>query len=133
MDTHGKMKLIYWSGRGAMEPARQCLALGGKFPPNDYEDFRATSPPSDLPNENCGRVPILIAADGKVVGQSAAIWRFTARENNLLGSNSIENAQIDCISETIKEMIEAWYKIMPYGNTFDDEKKARIKDHLVQS
>ena len=34
------LKLMYFDGRGLMELPRQLLATAGKFPGEDYEDFR---------------------------------------------------------------------------------------------
>jgi glutathione S-transferase len=70
-----------------MKIPRLTLALNGKYPPQDYEDFRASSPPSDLPAENLGRMPIL-QENGKTVGQSGAIWRYVAKREGFFGSGS---------------------------------------------
>ena len=111
-----------------MEVPRQCLAIAGKFPPNDYENFLASgAPPSDLPAENCGRMPV-IYENGKAIGQSGAVWRYIARRENLMGADNIQAGQIDGLVETIKELNDAYYKLFPYGNTFDDAKKEELRN-----
>jgi len=121
------LKLMYWNARGLMEPARQMLALGGKFPGQDYEDFRASQPPSDAFLENNGRMPF-VYDNGKGIGQSATIWRYIAHCEGLMGTGHIEGAHIDGIVETVKELLDSWGKIFPYGNTFDDQKKQEVRD-----
>jgi len=57
-----------------------------------------------------------VAAVGESsVGQSFAINYFIAAENNLLGSNNLEAAQILAIGEHLRELSTAFRAIVPYG------------------
>ena len=115
-----------------MEVPRTLLAVAGKFPPGDYEDWRASAPPADLPAENCGRMPVIID-QGHIIGQSGAQWRYIARKTGLFGADEFEAARIDSIVETIKEANDAWSKLMPWGNTFTDEEKKAIREKWFTS
>jgi len=125
-----KLVLEYWSGRGLAEVPRTLFALNGKFPPADYQDWRASgAPAAHLPNvaENLGRMPVFYD-NGHIIGQSGAIWRHVARINNLYGADVYEAGRIDSIVETVKELSDAFSRLIPYGNTFDDAKKQEIRD-----
>lgn len=57
-----------------------------------------------------------VAAIGETsIGQSAAINYYFAAENNLLGSNNLEAAQILAIGEHLKELNTAFRAIVAWG------------------
>mmetsp|Transcript_30404 Transcript_30404/g.41639 ORF Transcript_30404/g.41639 Transcript_30404/m.41639 type:complete len:236 (+) Transcript_30404:54-761(+) len=112
------ISLKYWNGRGLMEVPRKLLAIAGKFP-GDYEDGRYSSPPENL-TANLGRMPLLSVGD-QSVGQSAAINFYLATELGLMGSSTIEAAQILSISEHLKEMMTAFRTLVPYGQEPTEE------------
>jgi len=109
--------LKYWPGRGLMEVPRVCLAIAGKFPGADYTDGRYGAPPEGL-ETNLGRMPCLETPAGSV-GQSAAINFYVASECGLMGSNTLEAAQIIGICEHVKEMVTTWRTLCPYGQEPD--------------
>jgi len=117
------LKLTYFNGRGAMEVSRSLLAAAGKFPPADYEDFRFTGAPPAVGPENLGRVPIA-TADGVTIGQGNAIHRYVASITGALGDDPLSAARIDNICETVRECSDFYYRLVPFGNTFDDATKA---------
>jgi hypothetical protein len=96
-----------------MEVPRVMLAIAGKFPGEGYEDGRFSAPPEGL-EANLGRMPICATPEGSV-GQSAAINFYIASECGLLGSNTLEAAQIIAICEHVKELVGEWRKLCPWG------------------
>lgn len=103
----------YWNGRGLMEIPRLLLAIAGKFPGDDYTDGRFSEPPAGLEG-NLGRMPVVAVGEASI-GQSAAINYYLAAENNLLGSNNLEAAQILAIGEHVKELNTAFRAIVAWG------------------
>ena len=57
----------------------------------------------------------VVAVGESSVGQSFAINYFLAAENNLLGSNNLEAAQILAIGEHLRELLTAFRAIVPWG------------------
>ena len=117
-----QMKLVYFNARGVIECARVMLRIGGVA----FEDCRLSMTPKEgggweAPEfaamkasgeciANMNRVPILVV-DGVVIGQSKTIERFVAKKCNMLGSNEIETAQIDCIVENIRDIKDKYKKV----------------------
>jgi hypothetical protein len=50
----------------------------------------------------------LLEVDGKQIGQSKTIERFIAKQTGLLGSNDIEAALIDMVTEHIRDIKQAY-------------------------
>jgi glutathione S-transferase len=99
------------------------LAIAGKYPADGaYVDgrFGDNNAAGDL-SANLGRMPILSVAEGSV-GQSTAINFYVASETGLLGSSSLEAAQIIAITEHLKELMTAWRALVPYGTEPSAEK-----------
>ena len=96
-----------------MEAPRFCLAIAGKFPGEGYEDGRFSAPPEGL-EANLGRMPICATPEGSI-GQSSAINFYVASECGLMGSNTLEAAQIISICEHVKELMTAFRNIVPWG------------------
>jgi len=96
-----------------MEIPRLLLAVAGKFPGDDYTDGRFSEPPTGLEG-NLGRMPVVAVGEASI-GQSAAINYYLAAENNLLGSNNLEAAQILAIGEHVKELMTAFRAIVAWG------------------
>ena len=67
-----------------------------------------------------GQMPTL-EADDQVICQSNAICRFVARELGLYGSNSLEQAVVDQVCETLNDIGNEMIKIFFGG--FDEETK----------
>eukprot|EP00601_Ochromonadales_sp_CCMP2298_P007270 CAMPEP_0173202762 /NCGR_PEP_ID=MMETSP1141-20130122/19147_1 /TAXON_ID=483371 /ORGANISM="non described non described, Strain CCMP2298" /LENGTH=238 /DNA_ID=CAMNT_0014128151 /DNA_START=15 /DNA_END=731 /DNA_ORIENTATION=- len=108
------ISLKYWGGRGLMEVPRQMLAIAGKFPSEGgYEDGRFTEPPAGL-EWNLGRMPVASVGD-QSVGQSVAINFAIATECGMMGSSTMETAQILAIQEHLKEAGAGYKALVPYG------------------
>lgn len=58
----------------------------------------------------------VITVGTESIGQSVAINFYVAAENGLLGSNTLEAAQILGVAEHIKEMRIAYAGLVPYGS-----------------
>eukprot|EP00602_Paraphysomonas_sp_CaronLab_P006794 CAMPEP_0185017856 /NCGR_PEP_ID=MMETSP1103-20130426/732_1 /TAXON_ID=36769 /ORGANISM="Paraphysomonas bandaiensis, Strain Caron Lab Isolate" /LENGTH=228 /DNA_ID=CAMNT_0027547451 /DNA_START=59 /DNA_END=742 /DNA_ORIENTATION=- len=111
------LTLNYWNGRGLMEIPRIMLAISGKFPGEDYVDARHSSPCDNL-EANLGRMPV-ITVGSESVGQSAAINFYVATECGLMGSSTLEGAQIIAICEHLKELMDAYRTLLPWGQEPD--------------
>lgn len=97
-----------------MEVPRVMLALAGKFPSDGaYADERLGAAP-DNAEANLGRMP-LCRTGGSSIGQSVAINYYIAAENNMLGSNNIEAAQILSLQEHLKEMLTSFRTLVAWG------------------
>jgi len=115
-------KYTYFNGRGRGETPRLCFAAGGiKFEDNrvEFKDW-----PELKPSTPWGSLPVL-EVDGKAIGQSMTIARYVAREAGLTGKNSMEQALIDSVVDTVtdlrEKMVEAHFKP-------EDQKPAAQKD-----
>merc|ERR1712110_726193 len=71
-------------------------------------EFDAAKAAGDL-DASGGKVPLL-TVDGAQFGQSKAIERYLAKALGLAGSSDIEAAQIDAVSETIRDIKDAYQK-----------------------
>ena len=58
---------------------------------------------------NLGRLPLL-EVDGQVFGQSKTIERFVAKRVGMMGSNAVEEAQIDCVCEHLRDCKDKYMK-----------------------
>jgi len=103
------LHLKYWNGRGLMEVPRMCCAATGKV----FTDGRYNAPEGDL-SCNLGRMPVAQVGDS-YIGQSTAINFFVASDCGLMGSSTIEAAQILAIQEHLSEMTRAWRAVCSYG------------------
>ena len=78
-----------------------CLAVAGR---TDCTDGRYNAPEGDL-SCNLGRMPAVEIGDSGVhIGQSAAINYLVASECGLMGSSTVEAAQILAIQEHLGEV-----------------------------
>jgi len=125
--------LKYWNGRGLMEVPRQLLAIAGKFPGAGYTDVRVgegATPMDEVKDTldiNLGRMPVCVA-DGEEIGQGQAIAVYIATTHGLMGSTPGEMGKIMSILEALREVNDAFYKLMPYGSEPTDEKLATFFD-----
>ena len=105
-------KLQYFNLKGLGEIARYIFAVSGQ----SYEDDRyPIAIPSFAKPEferdsaagefdvNMGRLPIL-TYNGTKIGQSKTIERFLAKKFGLFGSNEIEEARIDAVTEHVRDI-----------------------------
>jgi glutathione S-transferase len=89
------------------------LAIAGKFPGAGYEDGRFTAPPAGL-EQNLGRMPIVSIGE-ESFGQSGAINFVVASECGLMGSSTFEAGHILSLAEHLKELVQAYTKLVPWG------------------
>lgn len=57
-----------------------------------------------------GKVPLLTVDGTQKIGQSKAIERYLAKALGLAGANDIESAQIDAVTETVRDIKDAYQK-----------------------
>merc|ERR1719206_665765 len=107
------------------------LAKGGMTAGTDFTDARFTTnddiadfeqpfaKAGDL-SANLGRLPVLQSAAGSV-GQSVAINYLVAAEVGLLGTSNYETARILRVQEHLKELKDAYRKMVPYGKEPTDQ------------
>ena len=124
---NSRMKLSYFDARGVAETTRYMLAVT-KTP---YEDFRygfTFGTPGDFStvqrpefdaakaagklDANLGRLPLL-EIDGQVFGQSKTIERFVAKRVGMMGANAVEEAQIDCVCEHLRDCKDKYMRVGP--------------------
>jgi len=113
-------QLKYFNLRGLAENTRILFAIAKA----DFEDFRypidfSTSPPtrdefnadskSGVLTINMERVPVLTYNGTVQIGQSKTIERFVAKKFGLMGSNDVEEALIDMISEHVRDIKQKYY------------------------
>lgn len=138
-DTN-KFQLKYFNARGAAEGSRLIFAIAGE----EYEDKRfdiipGTMDSPDFKNAkesgelamNLGRAPVLVTPEGVTIGQSKAIERFLAKRFNLMGTNDVEAALIDCIAEHCRDVKDAQMRkrfSMFVKDRTDEEKEEAQKE-----
>ena len=138
--TPSKFQLKYFDARGAAEGIRLIFALAGE----DYEDDRYGLTPGKMESQaftaakeggdlvaNLNRAPVLVTPEGTTIGQSKAIERFLAKKFGLMGSDEVEAALIDCISEHCRDVKDAQARkrfSMFVRDKTDEEKAAAQKE-----
>ena len=70
------------------------------------------NPTSPFPGIPFHQLPVL-EVDGKIVGQSMAIARYVARENDLAGKTNWDAAMADMYNDCIKDLIMSKGKTVP--------------------
>jgi len=119
-------KLQYFDLRGRGELCRVVFHVAGK----DFEDDRVQRPdwPTIKPTTPFGQMPVL-DVDGKKLAQSQCIARFLAREFELAGKDSWEQALVDqymgLIDDMFKEAVKGFFEQ-------DEAKKAEIMKNLAE-
>merc|ERR1719486_1043995 len=135
---NSRMKLSYFDARGVAETTRYMLAVT-KTPCEDFRYGFTFGTPGDFStvqrpefdaaraagklDANLGRLPLL-EADGKVFGQSKTIERFVAKRVGMMGANAVEEAQIDCICEHLRDCKDKYMK----AKTNPETKAAHLRD-----
>ncbi|PAA57306.1 hypothetical protein BOX15_Mlig002330g5 [Macrostomum lignano] len=88
-----KYELTYLPAKGKANLIRLMLADQGI--PYKYTEYDRANWPAAKPNYPFKQLPVL-TVDGSIqIAQSHSIARYLAREHGLMGSNSIEQAQVD--------------------------------------
>lgn len=133
------LELKYFDARGAAETSRIIFALAGEeYKDTRYEitpgtmdapEFKKAKEGGDL-DMNLARAPILISDETSIIGQSKSIERFLAKKFNLMGSNDIEHAQIDCVAEHCRDVKDAQGRkgFSFFNSDKSDEEKAAARE-----
>lgn len=137
--TMPTFKLCYFDIRGLAETARIQFAIAkapyedirysltfgtpGDFSTIQRPEFDAAKAAGEL-DVSLGKVPYL-EVDGVRFGQSKAIERYLAKQFGQLGANDVEAAQIDQLTESIRDFKDAYNKAK--NTTGDEEKKAALE------
>ncbi|KAH7716774.1 glutathione S-transferase [Aphelenchoides avenae] len=115
-------KIVYFDGRGPAETARLILTHEGI----DFEDVRI--PHAEWPGDYkakapFGKVPYL-EVDGKKLPESFAISRYLARKYGLAGKDDWEQAWVDAIADSFKDVLNELRPFMmaAFGRGGDKEK-----------
>ena len=97
----------------------------------DFEDQRHGAPVSDAAVVDCnlGRMPALITPAGVAIGQSGAINFYVAQTQGFLGSTPEEAATILSYADSLKELLEVWSKLVPFGTEPTAEAQAAFFDN----
>lgn len=133
-------KLQYFNGRGAAEIIRYLFAASGQsyedyrynfsFPNFEKPEFDADSAAGEF-RANMDRLPIL-TYNGSKLGQSKTIERFLAKKFGLFGADEIEAAQIDAITEHVRDIKQKYNdaKAKKSGDEQNAAKAAFVSDEL---
>mmetsp|Transcript_86872 Transcript_86872/g.153630 ORF Transcript_86872/g.153630 Transcript_86872/m.153630 type:complete len:248 (+) Transcript_86872:51-794(+) len=137
-------KLVYFDAKGVVEHVRYLFHMSGtpyvdhRYPfsfgvPGDFStikrpEFDAAKAAGEL-DVSMGKVPLL-EVDGVKVGQSKAIERFVAKQVGYMGSNAMEEFQIDAMCEHIRDLKDAYQKLRAIKD--DTEKKEAMEKWFSQ-
>jgi glutathione S-transferase len=139
-----KLQLKYFDIRGAAETCRVLLALGDE----EYDDARYKIDPATFQSSefleakkngdlkmNLNRAPVLVAPDGRVIGQSKAIERYLARRLGLMGKTPEDEAIIDCIAEHCRDVKDAAVRkgFSQFVKNKTEEEKARARSEWFET
>ncbi|CAF3501767.1 unnamed protein product [Rotaria sp. Silwood1] len=95
-------KLYYFNGRGRAEVSRLIFAAAGqKYEDIRYEGSEWPLHKSEMP---LGQMPVL-EYNGTKLPQSLSIARFLAKQFQLAGKDSFEQAKVDAVVDTISDAI----------------------------
>jgi glutathione S-transferase len=98
-------KLYYFNGRGRAEVSRLIFAVvGQKYEDIRYDGDEWASHKAEMP---LGQMPVL-EFNGVKLPQSISIARFLAKQFQLAGRDSLEQAKVDAVVDTINEIILAY-------------------------
>jgi len=135
ISASAKYELLYFDARGAAETCRVLFAVAGvDYKDNRYsfsfvdgkpkvEDRHAEDKAAGKFAINLDRLPLLLV-DGGSIGQSKAIERYLAAEFDLMGTNTLQAAQVDAFCEHVRDISTAFGKERgnPFGPMTDDTK-----------
>ena len=103
-------------GKGGPNPALVAIASPG---------FAAAKTAGEL-DANMERAPVILVDGKHEIGQSKTIERYLARRLGLLGSGEIEAAQIDAITEHVRDIKDKYQKAKA-----DPAEKAKYFDEVM--
>ncbi|CAF1149847.1 unnamed protein product [Adineta steineri] len=118
-------KLYYFNGRGRAEVSRMIFAAAGeKYEDIRYEQDKWPEHKSEMP---LGQMPVL-EFNGTKLPQSVSIARFLAKQFQLAGKDSFEQAQVDAVVDTINDCVT---KYVPIRLEKDEAKKEELTKKFV--
>ncbi|KAK5639828.1 hypothetical protein RI129_010639 [Pyrocoelia pectoralis] len=119
-------KLTYFNVMARVEPIRFLLSYGNI----EFEDIRIAQEnwSKIRPSTPFGKLPVFEFDDFKT-NQSLAICRYVAKRVELVGSNDIENLEIDAVVDTVSDMRA---KTFVYTHERDSTKKENLKKALLE-
>lgn len=119
-------KYSYFDVRGRGELVRYVFHAAGR----DFEDDRVAREewPSRKESTPFGQMPVL-DVDGKKLAQSGAIARYAAREFDLAGKDSWEQALVDQYMGLVEDMFTEIVKVFFEK---DEEKKKELQKNLAE-
>ncbi|CAF3876566.1 unnamed protein product [Rotaria sp. Silwood1] len=101
-------KLYYFNARGRAEVSRLIFAaVGQRYEDIRYEYNEWASHANEMP---LGEVPVL-EFNGKKLPQSFAIASFLAKQFQLAGRDNFEQAQVNAVVETIRDLITIYISV----------------------
>jgi len=132
-DIRGLAEITRWVfkvGKTEFKDTRLSLTFGtpGDFSTMKRPEFDEMKEKGEL-DVSLGKVPFL-TVDGVKIGQSKAIERFVASEVGLMGSTKVEAAQIDQLTETIRDIKDSYNAAK--RTVGDDEKKAAVEKFFAE-
>jgi len=133
-DIRGLAEISRWLflvAKTEFKDNRLSLTFGtpGDFSTIKRPEFDAMKEKGEL-DVSLGKVPLL-KVDGALIGQSKAIERFIAKEVGLMGSNAVEAAQVDQLTETVRDVKDAYNAAK--RTVGDDEKKAAVEKFFAET
>lgn len=112
-----KYRLVYFDARGHAELIRFIFAYAGQ----EYEDFRIQE--SDWPSFKhrtlFGKLPVLEISDdiqSIQLAQSLSIVRYLSNLFSIAGTNDLDKARADMITEQLSDILEIFYGIKSENN-----------------
>lgn len=141
--------LNYFAVQGAAETIRYVMVIGDctwneTGWPVDFKKFAGPDslykPDGPCPgfaeanangvlDKNCGRAPVVVIDGKESIGQSKTIERYLARRLGVMGASEFEAAQIDGITEHIRDLKDKYNKAK---NVEKDKKEASVKDYFTK-
>jgi len=127
-----RLTLTYFGGRGRAEVSRLLLNQAGLV----FDDVRLTHEQWGAKKATgiapYGQLPIL-TVDSKTFAQSNAIERYIAKIGGLAGSNSLEWAEIDSVTQGINDISPKFSEaVSPFANKTEEEKVPKIAAYFAK-
>jgi len=123
-----KLTLTYFPIRGRAECSRLMMAQAGlvyddcRLTREQWGKMKATTPWGQLPT---------LTIDGKTFAQSNSIERYIARLGGLGGANAWEFAQVDAITQSVKDAAPAFVSaVSPFENKTEEEKVPKLEAYF---
>ncbi|KAK6187304.1 hypothetical protein SNE40_005365 [Patella caerulea] len=119
-------RLHYFDVRGRGEVARLMFNAAGQ----KFDDVRYTKDtwPDFKPKTPFGQLPVL-EVDGKLFGQSGAIFNYLARELGFYGNGNMEALQVDVVMGLVNDFIPLMIKV--FFQEQDETKKKELLEKLL--